>query len=79
MICAEELGIGIEDIRLHLGDTAHAYTDLGAWGSRETLMNGNAIKDAAGQIKQKLIDIARLKLGENIAYDLVAKNKRGGR
>jgi len=76
MICAEELGIGIEDIRLHMGDTAHAYTDLGAWGSRETLMNGNAIKDAAGQIKQKLIDIARLKLGENIAYDLVAKNKR---
>jgi hypothetical protein len=22
MICAEELGIGIEDIRLHMGDTA---------------------------------------------------------
>ena len=76
MICAEELGIGIEDIRLHMGDTAHAYTDLGAWGSRETLMNGNAIKDAAAQIKSKLIEIARLKLGENIAYDLVARNKR---
>ncbi len=27
-------------------------------------------------MKQKLIDIARLKLGENIAYDLVARNKR---
>jgi 4-hydroxybenzoyl-CoA reductase subunit alpha len=76
MICAEELGIGIEDIRLHLGDTAHAYTDLGAWGSRETLMNGNAIKDAAAQVKEKLIAVARLKLGENIAYDLEAKNKR---
>jgi len=76
MICAEELGIGIKDIRLHLGDTAHTYTDLGAWGSRETLMNGNAIKDAAAQVKNKLIEIARLKLGENIAYDLVAKNHR---
>ena len=76
MICAEELGVGIEDIRLHLGDTAHTYTDLGAWGSREVLMNGNAIKDAAAQVKNKLIEIARLKLGENIAYDLVSKNKR---
>jgi 4-hydroxybenzoyl-CoA reductase alpha subunit len=76
MICAEELGIGIKDIRLHLGDTAHTYTDLGAWGSRETLMNGNAIKDAAAQVKNRLIEIARLKLGENIAYDLVAKNHR---
>jgi CO/xanthine dehydrogenase Mo-binding subunit len=76
MICAEELGIGLEDIRLHLGDTAHTYIDLGAWASRETLMNGNAIKDAAAQVKQKLVDIARLKLGENIAYDLVSKNKR---
>jgi CO/xanthine dehydrogenase Mo-binding subunit len=61
---------------LHLGDTAHTYTDLGAWGSRETLMNGNAIKDAAAQVKEKLIAVARLKLGENIAYDLVTKNKR---
>jgi CO/xanthine dehydrogenase Mo-binding subunit len=76
MICAEELGIGLDDIRLHLGDTAHTWTDLGAWGSRETLMNGNAIKDAAAQVKEKLIAVARLKLGENIAYDLVAKNKR---
>jgi CO/xanthine dehydrogenase Mo-binding subunit len=76
MICAEELGIGMEDIRLHPGDTATAPADLGAWGSRETLMNGNAIKMAAGKVKQKLIDLARAKLGENIAYDLVSKDKR---
>jgi len=76
MICAEELGIGLEDIRLHPADTATTPVDLGAWGSRETLMNGNAIKMAAGQIKQKLVDLARAKLGENIAYDLVARDKR---
>ncbi len=76
MICAEELGIGVEDIRLHPGDTATAPVDLGAWGSRETLMNGNAIKMAAGQIRQRLVDLARAKLGENIAYDLVSKDKR---
>lgn len=76
MICAEELGIGIEDIRLHTGDTATTLTDLGAWGSRETLMNGNAIKFAAAEVKKKLIECARMKLGENIVYDLVSKNKR---
>jgi 4-hydroxybenzoyl-CoA reductase subunit alpha len=76
MICAEELGIGIEDIRLHPADTATTLTDLGAWGSRETLMNGNAVKAAAAEIKNKLIEVARLKLGENIVYDLDAKDKR---
>jgi len=76
MICAEELGIGIEDIRLHPADTATTLTDLGAWGSRETLMNGNAVKAAAAEVKKKLIEVARMKLGENIVYDLDAKDKR---
>ena len=76
MICAEELGIGMEDIRLHPADTATTLADLGAWGSRETMMNGNAIKAAAAEVKKKLIAVARMKLGENIVYDLVARNKR---
>jgi 4-hydroxybenzoyl-CoA reductase subunit alpha len=76
MVCAEELGIGMEDIRLHVGDTALTPVDLGAWGSRETLMNGNAIRAAAGQVKEKLIEVARMKLGENIVYDLDVKDKR---
>jgi len=76
MICAEELGIGIDDIRLHPADTATTLADLGAWGSRETLMNGNAIKAAADEVRDKLLDVARMKLGENIVYDLDAKDKR---
>ncbi len=76
MICAEELGIGMEDIRLHPADTATTLADLGAWGSRETLMNGNAVRAAAAEIKKMLVAVARMKLGENIVYDLVAKNKR---
>jgi 4-hydroxybenzoyl-CoA reductase alpha subunit len=76
MICAEELGIGVEDIRLHPADTATTLADLGAWGSRETLMNGNAIKAAADEVRDKLLDVARMKLGENIVYDLEAKDKR---
>jgi len=76
MICAEELGIGIEDIRLHPADTATTPVDLGAWASRETMMNGNAVKDAASNVKKKLIEVARMKLGENIVYDLEVKDKR---
>jgi CO/xanthine dehydrogenase Mo-binding subunit len=76
MICAEELGVGIDDIRLHTGDTATTPVDLGAWGSRETLMNGNAIKEAASEIKKKIVEVARMKLGENIVYDIESKNKR---
>jgi 4-hydroxybenzoyl-CoA reductase subunit alpha len=76
MICAEELGIGIEDIRLHPADTATTPVDLGAWASRETMMNGNAVKDAARNVKNKLIEVARMKLGENIVYDLDVKDKR---
>jgi 4-hydroxybenzoyl-CoA reductase alpha subunit len=76
MICAEELGIGIEDIRLHPADTAITPADLGAWASREVMMNGNAIKSAAADAKKKLVEVARMKLGENIVYDLEVKNKR---
>lgn len=76
MICAETLGVGIEDIRLHPADTATTLTDLGAWGSRETLMNGSAIKAAAEKVRDKLIDVARMRLGGNIVYDFEAKNKR---
>jgi 4-hydroxybenzoyl-CoA reductase alpha subunit len=76
MICAEELGIGMEDIRLHPADTAITPADLGAWASREVMMNGNAIKAAAADAKKRLIEVARMKLGENIVYDLEVKNKR---
>ena len=76
MICAEELGISLMDIRLHVADTGITPVDLGAWGSRQTFMTGNAVKAAAAEIKRKLMDVARIKLGENIVYDLEAKNGR---
>jgi 4-hydroxybenzoyl-CoA reductase subunit alpha len=76
MLCAETLGVGIEDVRLHPADTATTLADLGAWGSRETLMNGNAIKIAAEKARDKLVDVARMKLGGNIVYDFEAKDKR---
>lgn len=75
MICAEELGVRMEDIRLHTGDTSICPPDLGAWGSRETLMNGNAVKAAAADAKRQLLEFATTKLGPNIVYDLDIKDR----
>jgi 4-hydroxybenzoyl-CoA reductase alpha subunit len=75
MICAEELGVRLEDIRIHSGDTGICPPDLGAWGSRETLMNGNAVQRAAADAKRQLLEFAAAKLGANIVYDLDIKDR----
>jgi 4-hydroxybenzoyl-CoA reductase subunit alpha len=75
MICAEELGIRLEDIRIHAGDTGICPADLGAWGSRETLMNGNAVKMAAADAKSQIMEFAAAKMGVNITYDLDIKDR----
>jgi len=76
MICAEELGVRLEDVRIHAGDTGICPADLGAWGSRETLMNGNAVKMAAADAKRQLLEFAGAKLGANIVYDLDIKDRK---
>src|SRR4030043_52717 len=75
MICAEELGVRLEDVRIHAADTGICPADLGAWGSRETLMNGNAVKMAAADAKRQLLEFAGAKLGANIVYDLDIKDR----
>jgi 4-hydroxybenzoyl-CoA reductase alpha subunit len=75
MICAEELGVHLEDIRIHASDTDICPADLGAWGSRETLMNGNAVKMAAADAKSQILEFAAAKLGANIVYDLDIKDR----
>ncbi len=75
MICAEELGVKVEDVRVHSGDTAEGPPDLGAWGSRQTLMAGNATKRAAAEAKRQLLEFAVAKMGVNIVYDLDIKDR----
>jgi len=75
MICAEELGVKLEDVRIFSGDTGICPPDLGAWGSRETLMNGNAVKRAAADCKRQLLEFAAAKMGANIVYDLDIKDR----
>jgi 4-hydroxybenzoyl-CoA reductase alpha subunit len=76
MICAEELGVKLDDIRIHSADTGICPPDLGAWGSRETLHNGNAVKRAAADAKNQLLEFAAAKMGVNIVHDLDIRDCR---
>jgi len=70
-ILAEELGIRMSDIRLVTGDTAACpQSDLGTWGSRVTLMAGNAVRDAARQIKDRLFEMVSLKFNLNVIHEI---------
>jgi 4-hydroxybenzoyl-CoA reductase alpha subunit len=76
-ILAEELGLQMEDIRLTAADTAMTpQADLGTWGSRVTLMAGNAIRDAARQIKDVLFGAVSGRFDLNVIFDLECKDGR---
>jgi 4-hydroxybenzoyl-CoA reductase subunit alpha len=75
-IAAEELGVPMSYVRVTSGDTAVCPPDLGAWGSRQTLMTGNALRMAACEAKQKLLDAAAGMMGPNIVYELDAKDEK---
>jgi 4-hydroxybenzoyl-CoA reductase alpha subunit len=54
-IAAEELGVTLEAVRVHAGDTAITPPTLGVRGSRETFMAGNAVRMAAHEAKLELL------------------------
>ncbi|MDR3553257.1 MAG: molybdopterin-dependent oxidoreductase [Syntrophobacteraceae bacterium] len=76
-ILAESLGLKMEDIRITSADTAMTpQADLGAWGSRLTLFNGNAVLDAAEKIKSKLYGAVSARFNMNVIHDFECKNGR---
>jgi len=76
-ILAEELGLRMEDIRITAGDTAMTpQADLGTWGSRVTLMGGNAVIDAARKIKAQLFGAVSARFNMNVIYELECRDGR---
>ncbi len=70
-ILAADLGISIDRVRLTAMDTAQTpKADLGSWGSRVTLMNGNAILEATKKIKEMLIPVLFAEFDLNQIQDL---------
>ncbi len=76
-ILAEELGLSTDDIRVTSADTAMTpRADLGTWGSRVTLMAGNAVINAAREIKEKLFGVLSARFDLNVIYDMECINGR---
>jgi CO/xanthine dehydrogenase Mo-binding subunit len=57
-IVAEELSINIDDVKIVSSDTDSTPQDIGAWISGMTYVTGNAARQAAGNVRQKMLDLA---------------------
>ena len=55
MIAAEALGVPLDCVRVISGDTDFGV-DLGAYSSRQTLMTGHAVKEAAESAKRQVLE-----------------------
>lgn len=76
-IAAEALGLKMEDVRITSADTAMTpQADLGSWGSRVTLMAGNAVLDAADKIKKAICGAVSARFDLNVIFDIECKNGR---
>ena len=58
MIAAEELGIKLDDVAIKRVDTAYTPVDPGSYGSRVTILAGQATQKAAHQVKKQLLETA---------------------
>jgi 4-hydroxybenzoyl-CoA reductase alpha subunit len=72
-IIAEELGLGIEDVEIKRVDTAVTPCDAGSYGSRVTVLAGEAAQKAARDVKEQLAKFAAEKW-EADPNDIVFKN-----
>jgi len=74
-IAAEELGVRVEDVEISRADTDLTTFCLGAFASRLTYVSGNAVKNAATNVKQQLFEQAAEMLEANAA-DLMSRDGR---
>ena len=57
-ICADGLGVPMEHISFHHKDTDQMPFGIGTFASRVTVMGGNAVYQAAQELRQKIVRIA---------------------
>ena len=74
-IAAEELGIPIEAVGIKSADTAVTPYDRGTFSSRVTFYAGMAVKKAAADAKNQLLEMAS-KITEIPVGELAAENQR---
>jgi len=70
-ILAQELGLRMEDVTVTAGDTAMTpKADLGTWGSRVTLMAGNAVRAAAHEVREQLFRVLSMRFDLNVVHEM---------
>lgn len=74
-IAAEELGLHLNKVHIIAADTALTPVDLGTFGSRVTVISGNAVKAAAEDARCQLFDTVADRLEARIE-DLEARDGR---
>jgi putative selenate reductase molybdopterin-binding subunit len=57
-ICAQELGVKLDDVDVITSDSETIPADFGTYGSRVTTLAGNAVKDACAQVREQLLNVA---------------------
>ncbi len=62
-MAAEELGISVGSIDMIMGDTDSCPWDMGTWGSLTTRVFGPALRAAAAEAREVLMELAGEKLG----------------
>lgn len=74
-IAAEVLGARLEDMRVVSADTGLTPADLGTYGSRQTMISGNAVRVTAEDARRQLLDVASQALEARVD-DLEARDGR---
>jgi putative selenate reductase molybdopterin-binding subunit len=64
-IAAEELGVDVDRIIMYSSDTDFTPFDPGAYASSTTYISGGAVKKAAAQVKQQILEVAGKLLEES--------------
>ncbi len=68
-LAAEALGCAPENVRVHMGDTAHCPEGIGALASRSTAIGGSAIAQACAQLHERLAQGEPLPLEVETRYE----------
>ena len=65
-IVAEELSINIDEVKIVSSDTDSTPQDIGAWISGMTYVTGNAARQAAGNVRQKMLHLAAARFNVDV-------------
>jgi carbon-monoxide dehydrogenase large subunit len=57
-LVASELGVPLEDVQLHMGDTAMSLFGFGAFASRQAVIGGGAALVTAAALREKILVVA---------------------